>query len=139
MFPTNITQINVTKILNWLKHQIPIYIFVAIKTLLRPCCEIAIDTITYTCTSTGVGTVSVKILGTFSYPHPITSYLLRDNVIVSSTGTYDGINTFTFTGVTLANSSASWEVLALLQTSTDGNVGVYQNTVAVTSTPPLCS
>ena len=39
MLPTNITQVNVAKVLNWIKHQVPTYILRDIAVLLNPCCK----------------------------------------------------------------------------------------------------
>ena len=55
MKPSVITQINPTKILNWLKNQLPTSTFNDIKTLLKPCCVPSVTFGTMACVGNGDG------------------------------------------------------------------------------------
>ena len=68
MKPSVITQVNITKILNWLRNQIPTTTFNDIKAILKPCCVPVVDYGTFTCGST-VGVTGIIFNG-FTVTHP---------------------------------------------------------------------
>lgn len=137
MRPQNITQVNLTSIFNWLKHQLPVSSFIAVKTILSPCCNLIVSSINFICIGGGVYTVNIKL----SFPEVFydlpTFKLLSNNVVVSGSGSYlNGI--ITFTNVTLTSSTQNFQVTLLTSTSTSGDIGFYQTTPNVLATPPSC-
>jgi len=132
MFPTNISMVNTSSILRWLKPQIPVYMWRAIATLFAPCCELVISTISFI--GSGPYTVSVTLSPAVNFYTTPTFQLLSNGVTVSNTGTYIG-GVITFTGVTLTTTSQTFTVLALNSTSTNNGSGVFQGSTSIVATP----
>ena len=134
--PQTIGQVgNLTSILNWIKPQIPTRYYKAINILFHPCCELVIAGVSFVA-SGGAYNTTVTLVNPVSYYDVPKLQLIENGVVVSNTGVQTSPTTIVFSNVTLTAGSFGLAVIALIPTSSDGNTGVYSESVPLIVTVP---
>ncbi len=140
MKPQSITQVGVTSILNFLKYQIPTKIYEAIKILFKPCCDISIKDISFTCTNPDRATVVVTLENAVSFPGLIEYNLTSPQGGIIGHGEYkSGSKTITIkNAIITSGSDVVYTLLLYFITNSAATMGLFESAM-FTVDNPTCS
>ena len=128
-------------ILSFIRNLVSKSVFKSIDTLLSPCCDLSIDSISFECTGTDLATITVVLNNPISFP--IAGFINLsglDNVKFSKTITYTGEKTLTFTNFKIdsGQTDITYSLFLAFPSGTGILQGIYYQARIVTDVP-TCS
>ena len=129
---------NLVSILSWLKPQIPTKYYKAIEVLLKPCCELNIANISFSCLGGGNADITVTLSKPIIFYDTPTIISLSDGARASIGGVIVNSTTITFSNFSTNAAASLWVLDIQVPTSSDGNIGYYLRSPIFTITGPTC-